>query len=157
MAQGLLGMSNIDNLKGAGGQFSDPEYAKAMSKKGVEARVSRKGEVEKLLLEAGYEDTSKAPETIRQLALSAVKGTAADMRLYLQQTGQLTKGPATDWDGLGNCPTCGLDPAGGLVLEAEDMAGLSRAVERLQEIVGVTELPLPDAPLIASLPDVEDK
>ena len=135
--------------------FDDPEVASAASKRGHKAKAEKKIEVEKLLEEAGYEP-GEAPETIRQLALSAVRGAASDMRLWLQQTGQLTKGPEKDWDGQGNCPTCGLDPAGGLVISADDVGSMERAIDKLEEIAGYG-VSLPDATLIADLPEVEDK
>ena len=124
--------------------FSDPEFAKKASALGHEERRERTGKAMRLIAEAGVSE-DEITDTLIELAKKAIKGSAADMRLFLQQTGQLTKGPEKDWDGQSNCPTCGLDPAGGLVITADDVKAVIRAVERLDEIVGATDVALLDS------------
>ncbi len=113
--------------------FSDPEFAKKASALGHEERRERTGKAMRLIAEAGVSE-DEITDTLIELAKKAIKGSAADMRLFLQQTGQLTKGPEKDWDGQSNCPTCGLDPAGGLVITADDVKMIDRAIGRLEEI-----------------------
>ena len=123
-------MNPIERLGEHNNQFTS-ETAREAAKKSNESKRLRKTEVDALLIEAGFDPPGDAPETLRQLALKAVKGSSADMRLFLQQSGQLVKAPGADWDGSGACPTCGLDPAGGLVLQTEDMEAISRCIELL--------------------------
>lgn len=80
--------------------------------------------VDDLITEAGL-DPKTVEATLRLLARKAVKGTATDRRAWLQQTGQLKKSTADDWDGTGTCPTCGLDSTGGLVLSSDTLDELA--------------------------------
>ena len=108
-----------------------PETAAAAARKGAEKRRDQSGKVDSLLADVG-KDPETATELERLLAQSAVDGNQSDRRLFLQQMGVLQKAQADEWDGEGFCPTCGLDPAGGLVIQAEDIIKLERAKEILR-------------------------
>lgn len=114
------------------------ENAREMAARAVEARREIAANVATMLAEAGM-DPDTAPETLVALARKAAKGDTAAMRLFLAQTGQL-KGNQ-EWDGVGECPTCGLDPSGGLVIGADDMDSLDRAVGILRKLLAEGNTP----------------
>lgn len=105
------------------------ETAKKAAKKSAESRKTKKTQIDALLAEAGIENPT---ETERALAHNAVHGSSADMRLFLQQTNQLIH-QEKEWDGEGECPTCGLDPSGGLVLDGETIASIDKAIALLTD------------------------
>ena len=94
-------------------------------------------EVNELLTEVGV-DPEKAATTLRVLARNAIKGSSADMRLFLQQTSQL-QGTNEKYDGKGPCPTCGQTPGEGLVLPTVQRESLARALAQMEQLVTEAE------------------
>lgn len=90
-----------------------------------------------LLQEAGVKP-GEAPATLRVLAKNAIKGSSADMRLFLQQTGQL-QGTNEKYDGKGPCPTCGQTPGEGLTIPAGQIGSLKLSMGTLTELVEQSE------------------
>lgn len=111
------------------------EEARENQKKSAVSRKNNDRAIADLLEEAGYPDVEKAPRSLRELAKNAVRGSAADMRLWLQQSGQLKKPLGSEWDREGICPLCGADPSGGLVIHAETIEQLARAKLLLKELL----------------------
>jgi hypothetical protein len=94
-------------------------------------------EVNALLQEAGVEPKD-APATLRVLAKNAIKGSSADMRLFLQQTGQL-QGTNEKYDGKGPCPTCGQTPGEGLSIEGGQIVSVGKSLEELDRLISLSE------------------
>jgi hypothetical protein len=111
------------------------EAARKSHVPGVRKKASE-ADVEGLLQEAGV-DPDTAPATLRVLAQNAVKGSSADMKLFLSQTGQLTGNEK--YDGKGPCPTCGQTPGEGLTVQAGQIASLDHSVETLTKLVEESE------------------
>lgn len=93
-------------------------------------------EVNALLQEAGVEPKD-APATLRVLAKNAIKGSSADMRLFLQQTGQLQGNDK--YDGKGPCPTCGQTPGEGLTIAHAQLDSMSHTLKLLTDMVEQSE------------------
>ena len=94
-------------------------------------------EVNELLQERGV-DPATAPTTLKILARNAIKGTSADMRLLLQQFGEL-QGTNDKYDGKGPCPTCGQTPGEGLVLSLAQRESQAKALAQLEQLVSESE------------------
>lgn len=124
---------------GKGSGFTS-EQAREAAKKGT--RVSKKdfqGRVAQLLEDANFGNGGKsAPETIRLLAEKAIKGSSADLRLFLQQTGQL-QDARDKYDGTGPCPTCGQTPGEGLTLAGKQFDSLAAALAELEGLLSLSE------------------
>ena len=126
-----------------GGQFTKGSGFTSETAKAARAiqrsmgKSEAKNRVEQLLEEAGFEED--APETIRLLAEKAVRGSQADMRLFLQQTNQI-QSPQDKWDGQGPCPTCGQVPGEGLVLAGRQFDSVDHAVQELDRLLTASEL-----------------
>lgn len=118
-----------------------PEQAREAAIKSHAAGVRKsKSAIEEnvldLLAEAGLD--ASAPTTIRILAEKAVKGSSADLRLFLQQTGQL-QNANEKYDGKGPCPTCGQTPGEGLTIAAAQVGSLGHTLEQLETLVAQSE------------------